>query len=144
MGEKVGKNVSGETDLNKLVGAMQPMLSEIEYVFAVFDTHSSASLVELAPIGTFQEQEGLTVIVPKHKADTSGLNYQGVFQCITLNVHSSLDAVGLTAAVSTALTEQNISANVVAAFYHDHIFVPIDKANQALLCLQKLVSDSRQ
>jgi hypothetical protein len=133
--------MSGETDLNKLLGSMQPVLSDSEYVFATLEKVSSVSLAELAPIGTFYEKEGLTVIVTKAKADLSGLSYDGVFQCITLNVHSSLDAVGLTAAVSTALTKQNISANVVAAYYHDHIFVPIAKASQALSCLQHLARD---
>ena len=134
--------MSGETDLNKLIGSMQPVLSKSEYVFASLEKVSPVSVAELAPLGTFYEKEGLTVIVPKSNADESGLSYEGVFQCITLNVHSSLDAVGLTAAVSIALTRENISANVVAAYYHDHIFVPIAKANQALVCLQKLASDS--
>ena len=133
--------MSGETDLNKLIGSMQPVLSESEYVFASLERDSQVSVAELAPLGTFYEKEGLTVIVPKTNADVSGLSYEGVFQCITLNVHSSLDAVGLTAAVSAALTRENISANVVAAYYHDHIFVPIAKANQALSCLQKLARD---
>ncbi|WP_293749924.1 ACT domain-containing protein [uncultured Paraglaciecola sp.] len=133
--------MSGETDLNKLIGSMQPVLSESEYVFASLEKDSQVSVAELAPLGTFYEKEGLTVIVPKTNADVSGLSYEGVFQCITLNVHSSLDAVGLTAAVSAALTRENISANVVAAYYHDHIFVPIAKANQALSCLQKLARD---
>jgi hypothetical protein len=135
--------MSGETDLNKLIGSMQPVMSELEYVFASLGKDSSVSVDELAPLGTFYEKEGLTVIVSKTNADVSGLSYEGVFKCITLNVHSSLDAVGLTAAVSTALTAQNISANVGAAYYHDHIFVPIAKANQALVCLQKLATDCK-
>ena len=131
--------VSGETDLNKLMGAMQPVLSEQEYVFASLDKDSDISLAQLEPLATFYEKEGLTVIVLQTDADALGISYQGVFQCITLNVHSSLEAVGLTAAVSSALAKQGISANVVAAYYHDHIFVPIVKANQALCCLLKLV-----
>lgn len=122
---------------------MQPVLGDSEYVFATLKQDSSVSLSGLAPLGTFQEKEGLTVIVPKTNADFSGLGYEGVFRRITLNVHSSLDAVGLTAAVSTALTHQNISANVVAAYYHDHIFVPVAKASQALSCLQQLAKDSK-
>ncbi|WP_339724464.1 ACT domain-containing protein [uncultured Paraglaciecola sp.] len=134
--------MSGETDLNKLIGSMQPVLSESEYVFAMVEKATPVLLAKLAPLGTFYEKEGLTVIVLKANADVSGLAYQGVFQCITLNVHSSLAAVGLTAAVSTALTQQNISANVVAAYYHDHIFVPIAKAKQALTCLQNLAKEA--
>jgi hypothetical protein len=133
--------MSGETDLNKLLGSMQPVLSASEYVFASLEKGSSITVAELAPLGTFYEKEGLTVIVSKSNADVAGLSYEGVFQCITLNVHSSLDAVGLTAAVSTALANIGISANVVAAYYHDHIFVPIAKANQALICLDSLTKN---
>ena len=133
--------MSGETNLNKLLGSMQPVLSKPEYVFASLDKDSLVSLAMLEPLGTFYEKEGLTVIVLKTNAEALGIRYQGVFQCITLNVHSSLDAVGLTAAVSTVLANEGISANVVAAYYHDHIFVPIVKANQALSCLQQLVRD---
>jgi hypothetical protein len=135
--------MSGETDLGTLISSMQPVLSELEYVFASLDKDSSAIVAELAPLGTFYEKEGLTVIVLKDKADTFGIAYQGVFQCITLNVHSSLDAVGLTAAVSSALANVGISANVVAAYYHDHIFVPIAKASQALICLDRLTQKYR-
>jgi hypothetical protein len=133
--------MSGETDLGKLIGSMQPVLGEPEYVFASLDKDSCVSISQLEPLSTFYEKEGLTVIVLKARADILSIPYQGVFQCITLNVHSSLDAVGLTAAVSSALASQGISANVVAAYYHDHIFVPVDKANQALSCLLKLVGD---
>lgn len=133
--------MSGETDLNKLLGSMQPVLSESEYVFASLDEDSSVTVAELAPLGTFYEKEGLTVIVSKSNADFAGLSYEGVFQCITLNVHSSLEAIGLTAAVSTALANIGISANVVAAYYHDHIFVPIAKANEALVCLDSLTKN---
>ncbi|MFT5838966.1 MAG: hypothetical protein ACI9UT_001467 [Flavobacteriales bacterium] len=133
--------MSGVTDLGQLIGSMQPVLSDAAYVFASIDRATLASIAELEPIGTFYEAEGLTVIVLKTKADALNINYQGVFQCITLNVHSSLEAVGLTAAVSNTLANEGISANVVAAFYHDHIFVPIVKANQALSCLLKLVKD---
>ena len=149
-------NVSGEKKLDKLIGSMHPVLSDQKYVFASLNTDSSVSrttntdsrvsqttlIEQLAPLGTFYEKEGLTVIVLKTNADALGISYQGVFQCITLNVHSSLEAVGLTAAVSSALANQDISANVVAAYYHDHIFVPVAKANQALSCLLKLVTDS--
>ena len=131
----------GETDLNKLLGSMQPVLCESEYVFASLNKDSRVSLAQLEPLGTFYEKEGVTVIVLKTDADALGISYQGVFQCITLKVHSSLEAVGLTAAVSSTLANEGISANVVAAYYHDHIFVPTVKANQALSCLLKLARD---
>jgi hypothetical protein len=133
--------VSGEIDLTKLIASMHPVLNDQEYIFAIMDKDSLVSIDELEPLGTFYEIEGLTVIALKTKADALGIYYQSVFQCITLNVHSSLEAVGLTAAVSCALANDGISANVVAAYYHDHIFVPTAKAKQALLCLQNLARE---
>ena len=97
-----------------------------------------AEYVNLVPIATFVESEGLTLVLTKNKADEADLHYEGVFRQITLMVHSSLEAVGLTAAVSTKLTSKGISANVIAAYYHDHIFVSDVKAEQALSALREL------
>lgn len=80
----------------------------------------------------------MTLVLAKDKADEAGLQYEGAFRQITLTVHSSLAAVGLTAAVSTKLTSKDISANVIAAYYHDHIFVSNNKAEQALSALKEL------
>ncbi|MCH8264724.1 MAG: ACT domain-containing protein, partial [Proteobacteria bacterium] len=80
----------------------------------------------------------LSLILEQEVADRGGLSYASVFRAITLTVHSSLDAIGLTAAVAGKLAEHGISANVVAASYHDHIFVPRDKAEQALKLLAAL------
>ena len=76
------------------------------------------------------------MILDQQEAEDANLDYRGVFYCITLNVHSSLEAVGLTAAIATRLAQHNISANVVAGFFHDHIFVPENDAEQALTALQ--------
>jgi hypothetical protein len=133
--------MSGETNLTKLIASMTPVLNESEYVFGILDSIDYTQLALLNPIGTFQEKEGLTIIVAKHKADEFNIAYSGVFKCITLNVHSSLDAVGLTAAVSTKLTQSNISANVVAAYYHDHVFIASKDAEKALAELNILVQD---
>ena len=86
----------------------------------------------------FQEKEGVTLIITKQQAIDSHIDYESVYKLISLNVHSSLDAVGLTAAFSAKLAEKNISANVVAAYYHDHIFVPEEKAEQALMAICEL------
>jgi len=133
--------MSGETNLTKLIASMAPVLNESEYVFGILDSIDYTQLALLNPIGTFQEKEGLTIIVAKHKADEFNIAYSGIFKCITLNVHSSLDAVGLTAAVSTKLTQSNISANVVAAYYHDHVFIASKDAEKALAELNILVQD---
>jgi len=126
----------GEIDLNKLLQNMEPKLNEGEFAFCTVASFQHASALE--PLCMFQEDEGMTVILPKQKADEASLLYPGIYSWITLTVHSSLDAVGLTAAVSKALTEANISCNVVAAYYHDHIFVPVKDARGAMDVLKNL------
>ncbi|WP_191600889.1 ACT domain-containing protein [Marinomonas algicola] len=132
--------MSGEKNLQKLILSMIPVLLDKEYVFGTLISPSIERLSRLAPMGTFFEEEGLTVIIEKKVADEFNIAYQGVFKCITLSVHSSLNAIGLTAAVTTKLTQLNISANVVAAYYHDHIFVPLRDADKALKGLTELSS----
>ena len=128
--------MTGETDLALLIKHMKPELNSGVYVY--FQCSSIQEANRLEPLGMFQEQEGVTVILPKSKADEAGLSYSSVLAWITLNVHSSLEAVGLTAAISRALTEANISCNVVAAYYHDHIFVPEKDASRAMEVLLAL------
>lgn len=135
--------MSGETDLTILLGSMTPQLRTQDYVFTTVGEGELGTLNNVNPLGTFREQEGLTVIIDKSQADALSMKYNGLFKLISLTVHSSLEAVGLTAAVSSALAKQGISANVVAAFYHDHIFVPADKAHQALHCLTELAQNNR-
>ena len=115
---------------------MKPERNPGEYVFCLVDSYEQAAALQ--PVGIFQEKEGITVILPKEQADAMSLPYSLVCVWITLTIHSSLEAVGLTAAVSRALTEANISCNVVAAYYHDHIFVPIADADRAMNVLLAL------
>ena len=96
-----------------------------------------APIVHLNPLAFFVESEGLTLILSVEAAEKAQLAYESKFKQITLTVHSSLDAVGLTAAVATKLSSYGISANVVAAYYHDHIFVQSGKADEALLALKE-------
>jgi hypothetical protein len=121
----------GETDLSKLLTAMSPALLPDDYVFCTVQGEYG-DFRELSPIATFREAEGLTLVVQKSAALAGKLPFESVFRAITLTVHSSLDAVGLTAAVASKLAEKGISANVIAAYYHDHIFVPAEKAAAAL------------
>ena len=123
--------MTGIENLEKLLSSMSPELSKGEYVFCTVPNGKYGDYQDLSPIAAFIESEGLTLVVPKENADKSGLEYDGVFRCITLTVHSSLEAVGLTAAVSAKLSEHQISANIIAAFYHDHIFVPVKSAERA-------------
>ena len=124
--------MTGETNLNKLLSSMSPKLLDDEYVFCSVKNGQYGDLIDLSPLATYMEAEGLTLVITKDNADKAKLEYESVFKCITLLIHSSLEAVGLTAAVSTKLAENGISANVVAAYYHDHIFVQSVKAELAL------------
>jgi len=128
--------MSGETELKKLLQGMKPRLNEGEFVFCKIETLQKANA--LNPLCTFQEEEAVTVILPKAQADDASLPNSNTFAWITLTVHSALEAVGLTAAVSEALTEADISCNVVAAYYHDHIFVPVKDGKRAMEVLEKL------
>lgn len=130
--------MSGETDLDKMLSSMSPELMEGEYVFCTFPTAQYGDHRNLEPLASLMESEGLTLLVPKSKADEQGLSYDSVFKCISLRVHSSLDALGLTAAFSRKLSEHGISANVIAGFYHDHIFVQAELAGKALEALKEL------
>lgn len=131
--------MSGITDLHQLIASMRPHLCEKCYVFTtVSPAHYAELSTHLHPKGMFVEDEGITLICEQHQADSFKLGYQGVFKQITLSVHSSLEAVGLTAAFASALGKQNISANVLAGYYHDHIFVAEKDANNAIDALEAL------
>jgi len=122
----------GIKDLEKLLSTMSPELLKNEYVFCTVPGGSYGDYKDLNPVASFMESEGLTLVLTIEDADRSGLQYESSFKCITLTIHSSLEAVGLTAAVSKKLSDHNISANIIAAYYHDHIFVPSEAADKAL------------
>ena len=124
--------MTGERDIEKLLASMSPILMHGEYVFCNFPNAQYGDRSELKPFASCVEPEGLTLIIPRPRADANQLSYDSVFRGITLRIHSSLDAVGLTAAVSVKLTEYGISANVIAGYFHDHIFVPSGLADKAL------------
>lgn len=111
-----------------------------EYVFCTFQRINTE--VPENFLFSFKEQEGLTVVLHRQEADTSGIYYTVIFSWITLKVHSSLEAVGLTAAFSSALAKAGISCNVVAAYYHDHIFIPARDAAHTMQVLQSLSSEA--
>ncbi|MFV8784011.1 ACT domain-containing protein [Microbulbifer sp. SA54] len=128
--------MSGITDLQQLLRSMKPELTDQVFVFCTVPGNIG-DFVSLTPIASFAEQEGLTLVLARETAERAGLQFDGVFRQITLTVHSSLAAVGLTAAVAAKLAAKGISANVIAAYYHDHIFVPADRAEAALRALQE-------
>jgi hypothetical protein len=127
---------SGEKDLKKLLKNMVPRLREGEYVFCSLIEGPLPDQADI--LCSFREEEGLTLVLEKKLADRLRLSYGFISAWITLTVHSALEAVGLTAAVSNALADRGISCNVIAAYYHDHIFVPAKDAALAMETLREL------
>ena len=132
-----------EDELVKLISRLDPVLSASSYVFVTVANASYGDMPELNPVASFAETEGLTLVVPKELADRSEIPYDAVFRQITLSVQSELTSVGLTAAVSSELARFGISANVVAAYHHDHIFVPEDRAIEAVEVLRARMRSGR-
>lgn len=126
---------SGERDLERLLAAMAPERRPGEFVYvSVGDPHAAAALDAHA---TVREDEGLCAVVDREAADAHDLPYDFVAAWITLTVHSALDAVGLTAAVATRLAGAGISCNVVAGLRHDHLLVPVERADEAVALLSQ-------
>ena len=124
--------MAGETNLGNLLCLMSPVLIEGDYVFCTIKNSIYGDYSETRPIASFVEAEGLTLVLIKETAESFDLSYEGVFRCITLGIHSSLEAVGLTAAVAGKLAEHGIAANVIAAYFHDHVFVQSEFAERAI------------
>ncbi len=115
---------------------MQPVRHG-EYAFCVLDEDTYKAL-PMRPLCTFQEQEGLTVILEQEIADQLSLPYTYVGTLITLNVHSSLDAVGFLARITSKLAKAGISLNAFSPVYHDHIFVRPLEVERAMRLLREL------
>lgn len=127
--------MSGETDLGVLLERMQPMRRPGNYVFAVVPSEAEIPAEDVH--ASVREEEGVTLVMRQDAADRHGLGYDFVAAWITLDVHSALDAVGLTAVVSAALADAGISCNVLAGYYHDHLLVPADRVGEAMDILRR-------
>jgi predicted N-acetyltransferase YhbS len=131
--------MTGEKDIRTLLASIHPVLRQGEYVYVLWPYgRPLAAGIEAA----VREAEGLTVVLPRAEADKLELRYDFVAAWITLQVHSSLEAIGLTAVVSAALTNARISCNVLAGFHHDHLLVPVADADRALEILHELAAES--
>lgn len=130
--------MAGETALATLLRSMSPQLNDGDYVFCTLADSRTPEGCEV--IGSFREQEGLTLIVERQQVERAGLAFDYVAAWITLNVHSALEAVGLTAAFATALGQAGISCNVIAGYYHDHLFVGRADAERAMTVLRQLAA----
>ena len=128
----------GENNLKKLVKGMSPILNKGEYVYTVVKDLDSID-TSLA-VCIFKEAEGITLVINRNKADELGLKYEFIASWITLQIHSSLESTGLTAIFSSELAKYDISCNVIAGFYHDHIFVPLKDSKRAIGVLKDLTN----
>jgi len=133
--------MSQTTDLSQLVQQLQPRLNPGVYCFCILP---QGVPIPGGTIGYFTEVEGITVIVPIEIAQKTGLVIGFMADWITLNVQSDLAAVGLTAMVSGALAQDGISCNVVAAYHHDHLFVPAGRGQEAVDLLLVNLTASRE
>lgn len=127
--------MAGETDLASMLATMK------------VSRRSEPVTVVLAPDGTalgagvdalIAEAEGITAVVTVAEAERRGWSVGFVAAWLTVEVHSALEAVGLTAAMSRVLTDHNISCNVLAGLHHDHLLVPWDRADDAIVALESL------
>lgn len=121
---------------------LNPKLHEGTYVFTSVPIDTDIN--SLTVVASMHEAEGLTVVLPEQQAIHQGFPIQ--FRCcwITLGMESALESVGLTAAFARALSDKSISCNVVAGTYHDHLFVPLDRADDALQCLREMQTDGNE
>ncbi|KAF3388383.1 hypothetical protein F1880_003735 [Penicillium rolfsii] len=136
---------TGEQNLSTLLATMEPTLDPKSYVFATTtQALHSLPLATLQPTLIVQEAEGTTIVTTEDLAASHGL--AGIFLCkrISLTVHSSLEAVGLIAAITDRLKDHQISTNVVSGYYHDHIYVPAERAEDAMRVLGDLVAEAKK
>lgn len=126
--------MAAERDLAVLMRQMKPELQPGTFVFCTIAPNERIPAT-LNPLLTFREQEGTTLVILREEAEAAGLRYAFASRLITLTVHSALDAVGFVAAITARLAAAGIGVNVVSAFHHDHLFVPADRADEALMLL---------
>lgn len=126
--------LNGEENLEILLKSINPVLDSREFVFCTISKNDFQKIKTNA-VCWFKEKEGITLILEMSEAEKNNLEFIYPCKMITLNVHSNLNAIGFLAAVTTKLAEHKISVNAVSAFYHDYLFVPAEKAEQAVQIL---------
>ncbi|MFM0210045.1 ACT domain-containing protein [Paraburkholderia sediminicola] len=128
----------GEKDLVKLCARLTPVMALPVYVFCSLPDFNLPD--GLAPFCTVRELEGLTAVIEQFDAHRLRLPYTYESRLITLSVHSSLEAVGFLAVISRALAQAGIPCNAVAGYCHDHIFVPVDRADESMTLLKAIAT----
>lgn len=129
--------MSGETDLDRLLAGMRPVLDPETYVFV-----TTPAPPDTPALMRFEEEEGATLILTRAAAEAAGLPHEFPCRRITLTVHSALEAVGFIARVATRLAAEGMGVNPVAGFHHDHLFVPADRAADAMAALHAMAAEA--
>lgn len=132
--------MSGEMDLNELMRTLSAQIVEGVYVFATLPDGSVPENITYRMV--FREVEGTTLVLLKTEAETYGLDYEFPCRMITLDVHSSLEAVGFIARIATELARHDMGVNPVSGFFHDHLFVPDGREQDAMQILKRIAGDS--
>jgi hypothetical protein len=122
----------------RMIKNMTPKLVKGEFVFVTSEYPDVDIDLLKRSKATFSEEEGLSLVVDLELARDRGFDISKIMKCITLGVYSDLEGVGLTAAVANALAENNIPCNMIAAYSHDHAFVPSSSAQEAFEILTDL------
>jgi hypothetical protein len=128
--------MSGLTDLHHTLKTLKVVCDDIQYGFASIENESQIDREKV--LATFHENGQLAVIAPLDYLNNLGIENEGPYAKLTIDIHTSLELVGLTAVMATELAKNRISANVVAAFYHDHVFVQYDLRQKAQQVLEEL------
>lgn len=133
--------MSGELALGKLLATVTATMADDIYVFATFANNQVPS--GLKPLMQFHEQEGTTLILTREAAEKHNIPYEFPCRMITLNVHSSLEAVGFIAVIATELAKQGMGVNPVAGFFHDHLFIPLGREHDALKVIKDIAAKAQ-
>jgi hypothetical protein len=128
--------MSGETNLDELIKSLSAVLVDGLYVFVTLESYQTLAGIE--PRMMFKEAEGTTYILLKSDAEKHGLPYEFPCRMITLNIHSSLEAVGFMARIATELAKHDMGVNPVSGFFHDHLFVPDGREHDAMMVLEEM------
>lgn len=130
--------MAGIKDLTEIFKHLQIDINEVNVVYVTVPTDFDQDLLNFEPICMFKENEGTTLIIPESQASRIDFEKSKPMAWLTVKAHTDLESIGFTAALSAALSSVEISCNVIAGYYHDHLFVPVDDAQRAKDTLEEL------